>query len=227
MGGRHFTVPCTISRNGYGIKTSALTDTGANGFAFMNVSFATKVAKFLNVKVTRLPQPIAVRAFNGEQNSTITHALILNLIVDGRRQVDIPFCILNTGNHDIILGLKWMNYFNVWLNPRQRRLVWPEDEDRPLPSFYREITVDRQTLTRTTIHPDHQRDIQRRDQAFELEDARCLGGRRSIRTPSADIKITYAGSYEKNLRKSLRKLEQELRGIKPKAKPAEPRKRRV
>ena len=85
MGGRHFTVPCIISRNGYGINTSTLVDTGANGFAFMNSSFAIEATRFLNVKATRLPQPISVRAFNGEQNNTITHALILNLTIDGRR----------------------------------------------------------------------------------------------------------------------------------------------
>ncbi|HEY5745926.1 MAG TPA: retropepsin-like aspartic protease, partial [Chryseolinea sp.] len=111
MGGKHFTISCTISRNGYGINTSALTDTGANGFAFMNTSFAIEAGKFLNVKATRLPQPISVKAFDGKPGNTITHVLILNLTVDGRRQMDIPFCILNTANHDIILGLKWMNYF--------------------------------------------------------------------------------------------------------------------
>ena len=43
--------------------------------------------------------------------------------------------------------------------------------------------------------------------------------------PTADIKITYIESYEKNRKVNLRKIEQELRGIT--VKPIEPRKRRL
>ena len=223
MGGKHFTIRCTISRNGYGINTSALADTGANGFAFMNTSFAVETAKVLNVKATRLPQPISVKAFDGKQGNTITHVLILNLTIDGRRQVDIPFCILNTGNHDIILGLKWVNYFDVWLNPRQKKLVWPEDESRlSPPPFHREITVERQAIASKVVNPTHQRDVQTRDQAFKREDARRSAGRQptlnSINhegSPRTEIKITNAGSYDKDLKDSLRKMERELRGLTP------------
>ena len=144
MGGRHFTVPCTLSRNGYGINTSALVDTGANGFAFINTSFALELSKFLNIKVTRIPKPLAIKGFDGKHANTVSHALILHLTIDGRRQTDIPFYILELGSHDIILGLKWMDYFNIWLNPRQKRLVWPEDEDRlAQPPIHREIIVER------------------------------------------------------------------------------------
>ena len=30
MGGKSFTTPCILSRNGHGVKTTALADTGAN-----------------------------------------------------------------------------------------------------------------------------------------------------------------------------------------------------
>jgi hypothetical protein len=58
MGGKHFTVLCTVSRNGYGVNTTALIDTGANGFAFINTACAIDVAKFLNVKATLLEKPV-------------------------------------------------------------------------------------------------------------------------------------------------------------------------
>jgi predicted aspartyl protease len=58
MGGKHFTVPCTVSRNAYGVNTTALIDTGANGFAFMDTACATDVARFLNVKATQLEKPV-------------------------------------------------------------------------------------------------------------------------------------------------------------------------
>ena len=117
MGGKHFTVPCTISCNGYGIDLDALIDTGANGFAFIDTTCAIDTAKFLNAKAMRLKRPIAIKGFDGRCGKTVTHVLILHLSIDRCRQVDIPFCILDLGNHDVILGLKWMDYFNIWLNP--------------------------------------------------------------------------------------------------------------
>ena len=61
--------------------------------------------------------------------------------------MNLPFYILDIGTHDIILGLKWMEYFNIWLNPRQKRLIWPENEDKLAPSpLHREIIAERQAI---------------------------------------------------------------------------------
>ena len=54
MGGKHFTVPCTLSKNGYGIALSALIDSGANGFAFIDTACAYDIAQFLNIKAKPL-----------------------------------------------------------------------------------------------------------------------------------------------------------------------------
>ena len=85
MSRRYFTILCTISRNEYRIKTSILINTGVNSFAFMNSSFAMETAKFLDVKVIRLPRLISIRVYDDELNNTITYALILNLTIDERR----------------------------------------------------------------------------------------------------------------------------------------------
>jgi len=66
MGGKHFTIPYTISHNGYGIDLHALTDTRANRFAFIDTACAINTAKFLNLKATPLKEPIAVKGFNGK-----------------------------------------------------------------------------------------------------------------------------------------------------------------
>ena len=177
MGGKHFTIPCTISRNGHGIDLHALVDTGANGFAFIDTACAIDTAKFLNIKTTPLKEPIAVKGFDGNRGHAVTHILSLNLSIDGRRQTNVPFCILDLGNHDIILGLKWMDYFNIWLNPRSRTLVWPNDESRlSLPLFQREIRTQRQALMPKAVDVVHQQDMDARDQALEQEDARRSGG---------------------------------------------------
>jgi hypothetical protein len=66
MGRRHFTILCTILHNGYRINLYALTDTRANGFAFINTACAIDTAKFLNIKATELKEPIAVKGFNSK-----------------------------------------------------------------------------------------------------------------------------------------------------------------
>src|SRR5204863_4488924 len=96
-------------------------------------------------------------------------------------QTNIPFCILDLGNHDIILGLKWMEYFDIWLNPRNRRLVWPDDESRLAPpSFHREIRTHRQEIMQRKGQTTYQQDVETRDQAFVQEDIRRNAGAQSI-----------------------------------------------
>jgi len=113
MGGRHFTIPYTISRNRYGIDLHALTNTRANGFAFINTACAINTAKFLNIEAIPLKEPIAVKGFDGKWGHAVTHILTLHLSIDRHRQTNIPFCILDLENYNIILRLKWMDYFNV------------------------------------------------------------------------------------------------------------------
>jgi hypothetical protein len=52
MGGKHFTVLYIVSRNVYRVNTTALINTGANGFAFIDTACITNVARFLNIKAT-------------------------------------------------------------------------------------------------------------------------------------------------------------------------------
>ena len=94
------------------------------------------IANFLNLTPQPLVRPITTKGFDGQHGKPVTHFLMLHLSIDGQRQQDIPFLILDLGNHDVILGLKWMSYFNVWLNPRDRRLLWPDNLERTTaPSF--------------------------------------------------------------------------------------------
>ena len=213
MGGRHFTIPCTLSRNGYGVRSSALVDTGANGFAFIDRSFATELSKFLNIQPIPIPNSLTIQGYDGKKATTVTHALIVHLTIDRRRQTNIPFYILDLGNHDIILGLRWMDYFNIWLNPRQKRLVWPENEERlaPIP-LHREIMAERLAIGSRTIHKAHQQDVYVRDQAFNREDIQREAGCRS----SIDIKILKTRTYKQSLQKSLRRMERELQYSPPK-----------
>jgi predicted aspartyl protease len=65
IGGKSFTVPCTVSHNGNGVDVTALADTGANAFVLVDTQCASRVAGFLNVPIEHLPKPIPVRGYNG------------------------------------------------------------------------------------------------------------------------------------------------------------------
>ena len=52
MGGKHFTVLYIVSRNGYRVNITALINTRANSFAFINTAYINNVTKFLNAEAT-------------------------------------------------------------------------------------------------------------------------------------------------------------------------------
>jgi hypothetical protein len=79
------TIPCTLSHNGYSVKLKALADSGANGFVFIDTLCAIDIAKFLSLKVQRLPRAINVKGYNGKVGNAITYILRLHLTIDGRR----------------------------------------------------------------------------------------------------------------------------------------------
>ena len=92
--------------NRYSIDIQSLIDSRANGFAFINTSFAIEATKFLDTKSIQLRHPILVKRFDREQGNTITYVLILYLTINKRQQENLPFCILDLGNYNVILGLK-------------------------------------------------------------------------------------------------------------------------
>ena len=64
LGGESFTLPCTISNKGLGIKSSTLIDTGANGYAFIDTKFAKLASYFLDTPIHPLPTPCYAKGFD-------------------------------------------------------------------------------------------------------------------------------------------------------------------
>jgi hypothetical protein len=83
MGGRHFIVPCTLSKNRYGITLSALVDSRANGFAFMDTAYTNNISIFLNLKPQPLIRPIIPKGFDRHPGKVVTYMLTLHLSLDG------------------------------------------------------------------------------------------------------------------------------------------------
>jgi hypothetical protein len=65
MGRKHFIVLYIVSQNRYRVNITALINTRANGFAFINTTYINNIAQFLNIEATRLEKPVQVKGYNG------------------------------------------------------------------------------------------------------------------------------------------------------------------
>ena len=68
------------------MTSQALVDSGANGFIFIDTLYAYDLAKYLGLKIQRLPQPCRVTGYNGEARSDITYFLWTHVTINNRRQ---------------------------------------------------------------------------------------------------------------------------------------------
>src|SRR5438045_8494966 len=107
MGGKSFTIHCTLLRNGYGVNTTALADTGANVFALLDTKCAMKLSEFLNSLLETLETPIPVKGYNGNIGMPITSLLQAHLRVDGRRQYSVHLLITYLVTRDLSVVRTW------------------------------------------------------------------------------------------------------------------------
>ena len=101
-----FTVPCNIGSNEE-IKTNALIDTGATGYAFIDEKLAHVICNRWNMKSHQLNAPKPVIGYDGRIGRTITHAIYPTMTVQGHRELSAPMLITPLGQHDVILGRSW------------------------------------------------------------------------------------------------------------------------
>jgi hypothetical protein len=80
---------------------------------FLDTYYTKDILKFLGYKATRLDRPIIAKGYDRVCSNPITHYLLVDLVINSRRLIEVLFLILDLGNHDIILRAKWIVYFNV------------------------------------------------------------------------------------------------------------------
>src|SRR5260370_2425144 len=106
-------MPCTVSKNGLGIKTRTLIDTGANGYIFIDREYAEKASQHMNVPIQSMPEARNIRSFEGKKGNPITQYIEMNLHIDGRKQKKQTMLLVQLRGHDIILGKTWAQEHNV------------------------------------------------------------------------------------------------------------------
>jgi hypothetical protein len=129
-----------------------------------------------------------VNGYDGKQAALITHAIVFTLIVDGRRQRNVPFLIVDLGKHDVILGRMWFAKHGVLLDCAKRQLRWLED-----------ISLQDKIVNKNY-------DANRRDRAFEAQEKRIPVEYSRSYQESHDASLL---RMEKALRESAKDLKEE------------------
>ena len=137
----------------------------------MDTQFAIDAAHFFNVPVHPLPTPCKVKGFDGKSTTEIAYAIILHLLVDGRRFLNMPILITDLGQHDMIIGKNWLAEHDVWLNMKDQQLVWP-DQRSLLDGVcsQQNMVLPKMILKRLEVNPDHQKNMERRDRLIVAEE---------------------------------------------------------
>ena len=116
---------CVLGNNGE-IRTTALLDTGATGYSFIDPAMARRVCNELEIEPIQLSKPKAIRGFNGKRAPDVTHAIYPTMTVQDHRETVTPMLITKLGQHQIILGKPWMRKHGVILDMRNDQLsFWP------------------------------------------------------------------------------------------------------
>jgi hypothetical protein len=212
LGGDSFTVPCTVSNNGLGIRTTSLIDTGANGYAFIDTEFVKLAARFLDLIPQRLSTPCNVRGFDGKQAKPITDYVELTLLLDGRR-LKVPMLVVGLGGQDIILGRKWAVHTGILIDCKNRQLIWPEDQIKSQ-DYSRVLATTRKNLeTGLRKNNEHQKDADRRTELMNKDTWR----------PKAILRRNTPTTWKATQERQYEKMQSELQSDKRPASEPEPR----
>ena len=116
---------CTLGNNSE-IKTTALLDTGATGYSFVDLSMVRRICDELLIEPIRLSKPKAIRGFDGKRAPDVTYAIYPTMTVQNHSKLTTPMLITKLGQHQIIFGKPWMRKHGVILDIKNDRLsFWP------------------------------------------------------------------------------------------------------
>lgn len=186
LGGTPFTGTCTIVNNGLSLTTtSALIDTGASGYLFVNLKFARRLVKYLQPRQITDFLPSPVGGFSGKPEQLVDVALIATIRLKGRTELSAPLMVLDM-KHDMIIGQRWLEHHDIFIDCKRRELIFPPEwGPGPKPN---DIPMDPQSHSQR--NPEWEEDIQRRDRAMAMEDKRRMDGRRAPRTIAFGVEET-------------------------------------
>jgi hypothetical protein len=85
LGGKSFTILCTLFSNGCRVKTTTLANFRANAFVLLDTKCATKISEFLNNSIETLERLVPINGYNSQMRELITSILRIYFRVNKRR----------------------------------------------------------------------------------------------------------------------------------------------
>ncbi|OJD25418.1 hypothetical protein ACJ73_03208 [Blastomyces percursus] len=151
---------------------------------FISHQLAEQVARRFGIQVVKLDTPVDVIGFDGKASGQAGYVIGLHFQIAGRRFQKLPFLILDTGKQDLIVGRKFLEQHDIWLDVWNHRMIWPDDRAQAANCYIdyninnlptqpiqwtstgsaREIKILRRELATPKAKPEHQADADRRDQ---------------------------------------------------------------
>jgi hypothetical protein len=156
LGGPQLTMRCSLAFNGKSLSATALLDSGANGYIFINVPFAKKLRRLIQAPTKSDFRPGAISGFSGKHEQMADILLMAHLRIQNRKVMNEWFIVLDM-KYDVIIGRRWFEEHDAMLDVKRRRLLFPPDW---LPDFYdTDISMDDhgQLLHSPTYQPDADR----------------------------------------------------------------------
>ena len=113
---------CVVGRNGTILRT--LIDTCASGGNFIDKTTAQALCQQEGIQPWKLPNPIALKAFNDADAPDITYSITLPLQVGHHKEDSCELLITNLGHNQMILGIGWMKKHGCVPDPTTGKLIF-------------------------------------------------------------------------------------------------------
>ena len=120
LDGSHLVLSCNVNTKKGRVSTTALVDSGANGIAFVDRSFARNHK--LPLKPLRKPRRLEV--VDGRQSvaGSITHLTQLPIEIQGHKEV-LPCFVTKLGQQPIVLGIPWLQRHDATISWKNNTLT--------------------------------------------------------------------------------------------------------
>ena len=124
LDGNHIVVKCSLRKHDPIIET-ALCDTGATGYAFIDENIARQynLPKF----ELRTPRPLDVIDGRPIASGDITH-MVKVFVKIGNHEEELPAFITTLGHYKLVLGILWMRDHDVKLDFAENSLEFTADK---------------------------------------------------------------------------------------------------
>ena len=121
MDGIHMIITCSLHDNSNVIKSHALIDCEATGYAFIDEDFARRN----NLPLHRLHTPRTLHVIDGRPSlpGAVTHITKVRLQIQ-EHQENIPMFVTKLGQYLIVLGIPWLCHQDVRLHFAMNKVIF-------------------------------------------------------------------------------------------------------